>query len=245
MNFQYKTIMTFLIFYLLACNLSAQTISFQGQILEGENPISGDYNLTFRIYDQEEGGEALWSEIQGVSFDNGVYHVQLGAIEPLQPALSFGIAYWLSVQVQGDQEMNRMAISHGAYAFHAQNGLIFQDFVQIEGFRYQNQGNYDNVEGLELSFSITERANIRIDGFIGISRHERDNQINMRPSINNERWDSFHVSSYGPGTLNGKFFINLDPGMYTITLQIQEVGGMEAMIYGGCLSVQVFPITTE
>jgi len=101
-------------------SLVAQTISFQGMLEVNNHPVTGEFDLTFRIYDQPQDGDPLWQELQeDVTVRQGRYFVQLGAVEALQPDLSFDVPYWLSVQVDDNAEMTRFRLSYSAYAFSA------------------------------------------------------------------------------------------------------------------------------
>ncbi|UCF14442.1 MAG: hypothetical protein JSW59_13595 [Phycisphaerales bacterium] len=82
-----------------------QLISFQGILYDnGENPLTGQYNVTFRIYDVETGGTHVWLETISVDCDNGLYNVILGLTNQLN--LDFDGQYWLGVQVTGDDELS-------------------------------------------------------------------------------------------------------------------------------------------
>ena len=39
---------------------------------------NGDYNLTFKLYDAESGGAALWNETQTISVVGGIINTHLG-----------------------------------------------------------------------------------------------------------------------------------------------------------------------
>jgi len=51
---------------------------------EGGNPLSGAVNITFSLYNSQQGGEPLWTETQSnVQLDpTGHYSVQLGITKP-------------------------------------------------------------------------------------------------------------------------------------------------------------------
>ena len=84
-----------------------QLISFQGILYDNVgNPLTGQYNVTFRIYDIETGGTHVWLETISVDCDNGLYNVILGHTNQLN--LDFDGQYWLGVQVMGDNELNAM-----------------------------------------------------------------------------------------------------------------------------------------
>ena len=84
-----------------------------------ENPLNGDFKLTFRIYDKETSGGPLWQEIQpGVSVEEGVLDVKLGSVNELN--LLFDKPYWLGVEVESDGEMTpRFDFTTVPYAYNS------------------------------------------------------------------------------------------------------------------------------
>ena len=96
------------VFMLALANITSgdvpQLISFQGKLHDNVgNPLTGSYDITFRIFNIESGGTPLWTETVNVSCDNGLYNVILGLSTPMN--LGFEGDYWLSVQVTGDDEL--------------------------------------------------------------------------------------------------------------------------------------------
>ena len=74
------------LFFLAFASVLSQVpkeISYQGLIQnsDGSTIENGNYNLTFRIYTSQTGGEALWEETQQVSVENGIFDVHLGKIQ--------------------------------------------------------------------------------------------------------------------------------------------------------------------
>lgn len=97
-----------------------QLINFQGKLYDSQaNPLTGKYEITFRIYDIDEGGTALWTETDSVSCDEGLYSIILGLLTPM--TLDFNGQYWLGVQVTGDDELSpRYRLASVPTAFRAQ-----------------------------------------------------------------------------------------------------------------------------
>lgn len=96
-------------------------IRFQGKVTDKTGtPLTGAYNITFRIYNALTGGALLWSETQSVvPVNNGIYTVLLGNVASLN--LPFDAPYWLSMEVNEDGEMApRQAITSVGYAIHAE-----------------------------------------------------------------------------------------------------------------------------
>ncbi|RKZ31661.1 hypothetical protein DRQ36_01190 [bacterium] len=102
-----------------------QLISYQGLLTDdvtGDPVPDGYYDITFRIYDSESGGTALWTEahvgISQVFVEDGLYKVMLGSLVPLD--LPFDETYWLGVQVGIDPEMSpRYLLGASPYALRA------------------------------------------------------------------------------------------------------------------------------
>jgi hypothetical protein len=97
-----------------------RTVSHQGLLLlPGSGPApDGNYTMTFRIYSQESGGSALWTEAQTLAVSGGVYNATLGSVTALN--LSFDVQYWLGVQLSGESEMTpRVRLTSAPYAYRA------------------------------------------------------------------------------------------------------------------------------
>jgi hypothetical protein len=86
-------------------------------------PLTGETAITFQIFKDETGGEALWMETQTVAIDSpGHYKVQLGATNPngLPAGLfSTGEARWLEVQIAGEPAQSRVLLASVPYALKA------------------------------------------------------------------------------------------------------------------------------
>ena len=100
---------------------------------------SGTVDMEFRIYAQESGGTALWTEIRedlnAVTVDAGMFTVYLGAVTSLDfGALIAQEELWLGMRVGDDAEMNRVRIGAVLFAYEAevcrQVGDLAADQVQ-------------------------------------------------------------------------------------------------------------------
>lgn len=95
---------------------------FQGSLNDKDGmPLEGSFTLTFRIYDTETGGTALWSETQSdINIEEGLLNTELGSITPLN-ALAFDKQYWLSIEADSDSEMTpRFKLTGAPYSFTLQ-----------------------------------------------------------------------------------------------------------------------------
>ncbi|MCP3682394.1 MAG: hypothetical protein GY861_06850 [bacterium] len=106
-----------LILVLLASTSAVpNTLNIQGRLNDASsNPVTGDYNLTFRIYDEYSGSSALWEESHDTSISSGVYNSILGTITPLN--LDFSEAYFVGIEVDSEGEMTpRINLTSVPYA---------------------------------------------------------------------------------------------------------------------------------
>ena len=86
-------------------------------------PLTGTVPITFSLYNNSQGGPALWTETQSVSLDSsGHYSAYLGLTQtngiPINLFTS-GQAHWLGVQVQGQAEQPRVFLVSVPYAMKA------------------------------------------------------------------------------------------------------------------------------
>ena len=113
------------IFIFFACLLGGQNIAgaqagliIQGAIQNssGAPMPNGNYSLSFRLYEADAGGVAVWSETQpSVPVTSGLYTVSLGAVTPL--TAPFDKIYYLGVSVNGGNELiPRARLSSSPYA---------------------------------------------------------------------------------------------------------------------------------
>jgi hypothetical protein len=99
-------------------------VPYRGVAIGGDGkPLAGETGVTFQIFKDEAGGDALWMETQTVAIDSaGRYQVQLGATSPngLPAGLfSTGEARWLEVQIAGQPAQPRVLLASVPYALKA------------------------------------------------------------------------------------------------------------------------------
>jgi hypothetical protein len=92
-------------------------ISYQGVLNDSSgNPVDDTVEMTFRIYDASTGGNLLWNETQNVSVSDGIFNVELGAIQAIPASALLSDTLYLSIQAGTDAEMTpRQRITAGAY----------------------------------------------------------------------------------------------------------------------------------
>ena len=97
-----------------------RTFNYQGVLTESDGTIvsDGDYNMTFKIYDDPAVGSALWEETNSVHVTKGIFNAILGAVNPLD--LPFDEQYWLGISVAGGEELSpRVALTAVAYSLNS------------------------------------------------------------------------------------------------------------------------------
>lgn len=100
------------IFFGSVLYLSGQaSLRMQGSLQKpsGKPFDNGFHSITFKLYEVEVGGQALWTEVQPrVQVENGLYEASLGSIVPLN--LRFNKRYYLGTSVNGGAELAPRAI---------------------------------------------------------------------------------------------------------------------------------------
>jgi hypothetical protein len=97
-------------------------LNFQGVLRNaaGETVPDGNYSVTFRVWDAETVGAALWQEGRLVTVQKGLFTVLLGSIVPIPESLFNRPDRWLSLQVGLDPEMMpRQRLVTVPFAWHA------------------------------------------------------------------------------------------------------------------------------
>jgi len=99
------------------------SINVQGILTDlGGTPLpSGSKTFSFRIYDQQFGGNQVWppagAEVQGISSNSeGRWTANVGAVSPLGDAVFAGAERWLDINVDGTT-LPRIRLVTGPYAF--------------------------------------------------------------------------------------------------------------------------------
>jgi hypothetical protein len=167
-----------LIILILFCSMHlvhaavAGQVSYQGMLTDDAGtPLDGTYAMRLYLYGTIIGGTSLWDEQQSVVVTDGVYNVQLGAVNPLDSSDFSGDEIYLEVAIYNATTTTwetlspRQQITSTAYAFQAENAQF------LEGHRsadfapdvHQHSGN-------DITSGIVDET--RIDSIIA-----RDSEI--------------------------------------------------------------------
>ncbi|MEM9258716.1 MAG: hypothetical protein AAGA62_03655 [Bacteroidota bacterium] len=103
---------------ILIAQVSSPTISVQGTLknAEGTSVADGTRSITFRLYQQADGGNPVWEETANdVRVVGGIYSHQLGTVVPLNGG-NFDRPVYLGVVVDGLELSPRTQMSYAPYA---------------------------------------------------------------------------------------------------------------------------------
>lgn len=95
-------------------------LNYQGILTDGSGVAVPDntYSITFRIYEVQSGGSALWTETDNVIVSKGTFSVTLGTVSGLG-SLAFNTTYYLGISVGGDPELPRQILTASPYSLNA------------------------------------------------------------------------------------------------------------------------------
>ena len=97
----------------------------QGRLTDSSgNPVQGTEGITFVIYDAPTGGNALWTEIQSVTLDEGYFSAVLGQTTTIPATVWSGATRYLGMKIGSDPEMTpRQSIESVPYAIVSTNAI--------------------------------------------------------------------------------------------------------------------------
>jgi microcystin-dependent protein len=132
--YMYKRILSLLCVSILLSSFSVyaaapKTINFQGRFIDNGSPKIGTDKITFKIYNVKDGGSALWTEEDNVSFEAGVFSISLGTISPLD--INFNQDLWVEMMITSSSTTlsPRQRLNSVPYAFYANMALTAETVV--------------------------------------------------------------------------------------------------------------------
>ena len=99
-----------------------QKISYQGYITHADGSLvsDGSYDVKFRLFQANEGGDALWEESQSLTIGSGLISATLGN----SIALNFSEnMHFLEIEIGGEVLTPRQELTTVFYAFHAESAV--------------------------------------------------------------------------------------------------------------------------
>jgi hypothetical protein len=123
---QFSCLSSMVVVMMISCLMASaqipRTLSYQGVLTDslGNPKPDGTYSFTFRLYDAESGGGALWTEAKTLAVRRGLFSTFLGDQVTFGASLTFERQYWLSVQVAGQPELSpRIPLSAAGYSLNS------------------------------------------------------------------------------------------------------------------------------
>ena len=86
------------------------------------NAVNGTLTVVFALYQEDTSTTGVWSETAQVDFDEGLFSIYLGEVNPLDPAIFSGNdGLWLGITVGTDPEMGRVYLASAPYSAYAEH----------------------------------------------------------------------------------------------------------------------------
>jgi hypothetical protein len=150
------------------CTPLEAVTTYQGQLTDSSgNPVTeGNYQITFRLYNVEDDdvGDALWTETQTVLVNDGLFNVMLGAVTTI-PTELFVQKLWLGVEVENDGEMTpRQQLTGAPYAMSLVAGAGIQGKVNKDDPLPGSLNVHNSGTGYGIGVNALGKAGIAIDG---------------------------------------------------------------------------------
>jgi len=167
-------------------------INYQGYLKDSDgSPVTGEYQIEFFIYDQEETGTAIWNEIHSVTITDGLFNVLLGSINPLPASTFIEESRYLALKVGEEPEMSvRKEFTSVAYAFKSGNSDSLNGYSS-DNFVKSGQADAVTIEMIdeEIISSIdgvtNDGGNIDLvaGSNISIAADDANNQITISATV--------------------------------------------------------------
>ncbi|MCX6155596.1 MAG: hypothetical protein NT007_15695 [Candidatus Kapabacteria bacterium] len=121
-----STLLSLLLFFtvlIASIDLQGQVprvLGYQGLFLDQKDqPLDSKQpmQVTFKLYENEFGGDPIWAEIQDLNISKGYVNAYLGSINPMN--LPFNKQYWLEVVLASNMPFPRTKLTVSPYAVSA------------------------------------------------------------------------------------------------------------------------------
>jgi hypothetical protein len=151
----------------MSASFAPGVIPYQGNLTDPiGQPINGNVNMNFKIYNVDSGGSPLWTEAHtsanAVPVSNGVFNVLLGSLSPIPSSVWTNSQLYLGIQVGGDAEMTpRQVIGAVPAALQAATALTVPDSaISSRGFapsiyRDANTANISTASTTPLTTNVS------------------------------------------------------------------------------------------
>ena len=195
-----KQVIVLLLAFLVVLPASANPpniLHYQGKLVsvDDNSPVSEEVPMTFRLYSQEDSEEPLWEEEHtgdhAITIAAGSFSVELGSIQPIDPALFDGPTLFLGITIDGEELLPRQPVGGSSYALLASKSLDAETVGDYLPSDFESAGAVEAHEN--------ETPHLSTEQFEGLTEGG-DTDLHSHPGISNEvNWDllsSVFTSSY-------------------------------------------------
>lgn len=133
-------------------------VTYQGQLVSTNGPVSGTVSIEFRLYSAAIGGVPLWVEQhEAVTVTSGLFTLTLGQNNPVDETIFDGSARWLGISVGGAAQLTpRAQVTATPYAITARHVTGVVGSSSLAGtydnaLTFSNQANQFSGNGAGLS----------------------------------------------------------------------------------------------
>lgn len=191
---------------------SPPLLNVQGTLktVEGTSVPDGMQSLTFALFNQEEGGSALWSETAEINIVRGLYNHNLGSVTPLSSGL-FQEQLYLGIIASGMELPNRTPMTAAPYVLEILGckgtvGDVKMSILEPDDFIAENGDCWVLMDGRALNSSdrlaqiknwqqIPDARGTFIRGYDPSGANDPDRGGN--PPVGSYQGDSFGAHTHG------------------------------------------------
>lgn len=164
-------------------------INYQGYLTNvyGE-PMQGIHNLTFKVYAHDSPQAVpLWNEMHtGVPVSEGIFHIILGSLSPLQPGVFESGPRWVGIAIDNDPEIApRMPLTSVPWALNA----AVADSARFVSGGVADGHSLDAVDGAPV-----DAVYVDASGYVGIGTTTPSVPLEV---VGNARVVNGNLSTYG------------------------------------------------
>lgn len=194
---------------------SPPLLNVQGTLktVEGTSVPDGMQSLTFALFNQKEGGSALWSETAEINIVRGLYNHNLGSVTPLSSGL-FQEQLYLGIIANGMELPNRTPMTAAPYVLEILGckgtvGDVKMSILEPDDFIAENGDCWVLMDGRALNSSdrlaqiknwqqVPDARGSFIRGYDPTGANDPDRGPN--PPVGSFQGDSFgaHTHEVGP-----------------------------------------------
>lgn len=226
---------------LVAVANSTNTIAYQGRLTDANgNPLTGTYNMTFRLYDVASGGSPLWTELwtggNAVEVNDGLFNVLFGSITTIpRSVIEDNETLWLGVKVGNDIEMTpRVQLGSVPYALQTLSVKQEDVVTNVQSYRADNPfsvATNGNVDLVAMVVNVEEPSTLRINfhalvwktgsagrTFLGIRINGSSNTAPDEASLVQVGTPVSANYVFDSQFLSGIYFVDIPVGMHTVAL---------------------------